>query len=84
MSMSCGLPMRVAAAPMLLASAIATKKGTGLSRFFKRAEATMGVKARQTISWFKIADSPAVIAMRTRRNKAGWLIRVEKDCAAKS
>ena len=48
--MSCGLPTKVAAAPMLLAIASAMRNGTGLIFRRSNAVATTGAKTKQTMS----------------------------------
>jgi hypothetical protein len=57
--MFCGLPISVAADPMLLAQASASRKGTGSRRRRTQASASTGAIARQTMSLVNTADSAA-------------------------
>jgi|GEM_PF-4377555 len=70
-SMFWGLPMMVAAEPMLLARASPSRKGTGLSRAATRPWISTGVKARHTISLASRADRAAASSIDTARNSRG-------------
>ena len=56
--MFCGLPISVAADPMLAAQARPIRNGTGLRPRCRHRRATTGVMARQTMSLENTADSP--------------------------
>ncbi len=55
--MFCGLPISVAAEPMLAAQASASRKGSGWSPRFRQASISTGATARHTMSLLKTAES---------------------------
>ena len=61
--MFCGLPISVAAEPMLAAQARPTRKGTGSRPRCRHRRATTGVIARQTMSLENTADSAPATAI---------------------
>jgi hypothetical protein len=63
MSMFCGLPMSVAADPMLAAHARPSRNGSGLVPRRRHSRATIGVIARHTTSFENTADNTAATAM---------------------
>ena len=69
--MFCGLPISVAAEPILLAQARPSRKGTGSSRRRRQASASTGATARQTMSLENTADSTADTAITTPISAAG-------------
>ncbi len=60
--MFCGLPISVAAEPMLAAQASPTRKGSGAKPRCRQMRATTGVIARQTMSLENTADKAAATA----------------------
>ena len=69
--MFCGLPISVAAEPMLAAQARPTSTGTGGSPRRSAMRSTTGVSARQTTSLENTADSAAVRAISAASSAAG-------------
>ena len=69
--MFCGLPIRVAAEPMLAATASASRKGSGASWRRLQASISTGAIARQTMSLLKTADKAAVMTTSTASRRAG-------------
>ena len=79
--MSCGLPTSVAAAPILLAIASATRNGTGLRPLRRSAVPTTGAKTKHTMSWFRNADRPATTTMSANKKRAGLSSRAARPAA---
>ena len=69
--MFCGLPISVAAEPMLAAQARPTRKGTGRSPRCRQMRATTGVMARQTTSLENTADSAPASAINAASSPPG-------------
>src|SRR5262249_21410921 len=74
-SMFCGLPVTVAALPMLDAVASARRYGSGRCRRASATSMTTGVNTRQIVSWRKSADSPPVTKTSASSTITGCVVR---------
>jgi hypothetical protein len=70
-NMFCGLPIKVAAEPMLAAQAKAKANGTGLSPRCQHTRTTTGVMAKQITSLENTADKAPATPIKTASKAAG-------------
>ena len=75
MSMFCGLPVRVAVEPMLLAVARASRYGVARTPRAALTSRTSGVRARHTVSLTKTAESRPATATRPASRRRGEAAR---------
>ena len=82
-SMFCGLPISVAAEPMLLAQASPMRYGMGFRRARSTVTARTGVKARQTISFTNTAESEPLTSISSSRKRLGRAVSPPSASAAR-
>src|ERR1039457_1804920 len=73
--------MIVAADPILLAHASPIRNGTGLRDVLRSVTHTIGVNARQTMSFMMNAEKIAEVAMSINRNRSGLSINLVSESA---